>query len=142
MSIAPAEVYSELLSWPQEQQLRYVRGFADGEAGPRFYSHKGANSKTYPNTRLVVFSNTDLRLLSSVQAMMLQAGIESRIYLDQKAGEKKAKKDSFVLDILRGQSIIRFEKLVGFSNPSKAAKLRKIVLSYKRLTTTVKSVPG
>ena len=90
---------------------------------------------------MVVFSNTDLRLLSSVQAMMLQAGIESKIYLDQKASEKKAKKDSFVLDILRGQSIIRFEKLVGFSNPSKAAKLRKIVLSYMRLTTTVKSVP-
>lgn len=141
MNVVPAEVYSELMAWPQNQQLRYVRGFADGEAGPRFYFHKASKSnRVYPNNRMVSFSNTDLRLLSTVKAILLQAGIESVIYLDLKAGEKKSKKDSYLLDIIRGESLTRFEKLVGFTNPSKSAKLRSIVQSYRRFTKTVKLV--
>ena len=89
---------------------------------------------------MVSFSNTDLRLLSTVKAILLQAGIESVIYLDLKAGEKKSKKDSYLLDIIRGESLTRFEKLVGFTNPSKSAKLRSIVQSYRRFTKTVKLV--
>ena len=140
MRLATEEAYDEILSWPRIQQLRYVRGFADGEAGPRFYFHKAINSRRkYPNNRMVVFSNTDLRMLNTVRMVLLQSGIMSTIYLDQKAGQKKAKKDSYVLVITMGESLMRFERLVGFTAYSKSETLKRIVRSYKRFTKTVKS---
>ncbi len=140
MGVTSASVYEEILSWPTIQQLRYVRGFADGEAGPRFYFHKAVNStRMYPNIRMVVFSNTDLRMLNTVRRILLSVGIQSTIYLDQKAGQKKATKDSFVLSIMRGESLTRFQELVGFTAPSKSKTLKRIVQSYKRFTKTVKS---
>ncbi len=88
---------------------------------------------------MVVFSNTDLRMLNTVRRILLSVGIQSTIYLDQKAGQKKATKDSFVLSIMRGESLTRFQELVGFTAPSKSKTLKRIVQSYKRFTKTVKS---
>ena len=65
--------------------------------------------------------------------------IESRIYVDQYAGERRAKKDSYVLVVMRGQSLMRFSKLIGFTNPKKAEKLNLIIKSYKPFIKTVKT---
>jgi len=51
----------------------------------------------------------------------------------------RSKKDAFVLAITSGESLKRFSELVGFTNPDKAEKLRRIVASYKRFIKTVKS---
>ncbi len=48
-----------MLVWPVSEQLRYVRGFSDGEGGPRLYYHKDKRGvKRYANIRSVVISNT------------------------------------------------------------------------------------
>jgi intein-encoded DNA endonuclease-like protein len=138
--VKDSEPYTEPLSWPPSEQLRFVRGFADGEGGPRLYFHKTRNlSTSYANIRMVVISNTDLPLLMTIKRILSNVGIESTIYLDHRAGEKKAKKDSYVLVILRGESLAAFQRLIGFTNPAKAAKLLEIVRSYKRYAKTVKS---
>ena len=70
---------------------------------------------------------------------MKDAGIESRIHVDQCAGQGKAKRDSYVLVIMRGQSLLRFSQKIGFTNPRKAGTLNRIAKSYKRFIKTVKS---
>ena len=143
VKITEAETYPEPLSWKLGEQLRFARGFADGEGGPRLYYHKAAHSSVrYANNRHVVLSNTDLPLLATIRAILSKAAIESTIYLDHRAGEKRATRDSYVLVITRGESLENFQKYVGFTNPKKAAILAKIVGSYKRYLKTVKSPLG
>jgi LAGLIDADG DNA endonuclease family protein len=132
--------YPEPLTWPVAEQLRYVRGFADGEGGPRLYYHKARHSTTkYPNIRMVVISNTDLPLLNTVRVILHKANIESTIYLDHRERKGEVRRDSCVLVILRGQSLEEYQRLVDFTNPAKADTMRKIVSSYKRYAKTVKS---
>ena len=140
--VVTAETYTEPLSWALGEQLKFVRGFADGEGGPRLYYHKAANSSVrYANNRHVVISNKDLPLLATVRVILSKVSVESTIYLDHREGEQKATKDSYVLFITRGESIENFQRNVGFTNPGKAAILAKIVGSYKRYLKTVKSSP-
>jgi intein-encoded DNA endonuclease-like protein len=134
-----SKAYPEPLGWPRDQQRRYVRGLADGESGPRFYMHKGKTGKLYPNNRHVVISNTDLGLLRTASEILVRVGILSTIYLERKAGMGKSKKDAYALVITSGESLKRFSELVGFTNPDKAEKLRRVVASYKRFIKTVKS---
>ncbi len=137
--IDDAEPYSEVLAWSRNEQLRYVRGFADGEGGPRLSYHKSMDGlRSYANIRMVVISNTDLKLLSTIKRIPGGVGIESRIYLDHRAGERKATKNCCALAVLRGQSLERFARLVGFTNKLKAEKLPTIVKSYKRYSKRVK----
>lgn len=142
LSEFPREFYPEPVSWPIKEQLRYVRGFADGEGGPGFYFHKSpVTGKKYPNIRAVVISNTDLKLLRTAERILWSVGIYSKVYLDQKAGEKKAKKDSFILAITRGESLNRYADFIGFTNAEKSLTLDRIVRSYKRFIKRVKFPP-
>jgi intein/homing endonuclease len=138
--VSVAETYSEPLTWSLPEQLKFVRGFSDGEGGPRLYYHKAPHSsKRFANNRHVVLSNTDLSLLATVRTILSKVSIESTIYLERHAGEGRSKKDSYVLVITRGESIENFQRFIGFTNPGKAAILAKIVASYTRYLKTVKS---
>jgi intein-encoded DNA endonuclease-like protein len=140
VKITRADVYPEPLSWPLREQLRFVRGFADGEGGPKLYYHRAMNSTVrYANNRHVALSNTDLPLLATVKEILSKVLIKSAIYLDRHEGKKRARKDAYVLVISSGESLERFQKHVGITNPGKAAILVKIVGSYKWYLKTVKS---
>ncbi|OYT44244.1 hypothetical protein B6U84_04475 [Candidatus Bathyarchaeota archaeon ex4484_40] len=128
------EVYEELLSWPLNEQARYLRGFFDGEGGPRFYRYKqrkGHHVPNDPHVRAVDLSNSDKRLINTIQQMLKNLGIKSRIYLDARKGERRATVDSWRLKILDRKSIIKFTMLVGFTEPKKKSILQQIIASYR-----------
>jgi len=105
-------VYEILLSWPPSEQVRYLRGFFDGEGGPRFYRYKGKKGRhvmSEPHVRAVDVANSDKRLLTTVQQMLKNLGIRSRMYLDARKWERKATVDSWRLKVLdkEGNSQIR-----------------------------------
>jgi len=140
VKITRADIYSEPLAWPLKEQLRFVRGLADGEDGPKPYYHKALQSSArYANNRNVTISNTDLSLLATAKAILSKVLIKSAIYLDQREGQNPKWKAAYVLVISLGESLERFQRYVGFTNPRKAAILAKIVRSYKRYLKTVKS---
>ena len=140
VKITQSATHPEPLSWPLHEQLRFVRGIADGEGGPKLYYHKGKDgSPKYANSRLVAISNTDLPLLATVKEVLSNVLIKSAIYLDGRAGQRRARKDAYVLVISLGESLERFQNQIGFTNPRKAAILSQIVRSYKRYLKTVKS---
>jgi len=128
-------VYAEMLAWPLNEQAKYLRGFVDGEGGPRFYrwrhERKGHHSSGEPHVRAIAVSNSDRRLLNTVQQMLKNLEIRSRIYLDVRKGERKATKDSWVLKVLDKKSITKFAELIGFSDPRKMDVLQQIIASYR-----------
>ncbi len=128
-------VYTGMLAWPLNEQARYLRGFVDGEGGPRFYrwhhERKGHHVPGDPHVRAIAISNADKRLLNTVQQMLKNLGIRSRIYLDVRKGERKATRDGWVLKILDKESITKFAELIGFSDPKKMDILQQIIASYR-----------
>ena len=128
-------VYAEMLAWTLNEQAKYLRGFADGEGGPRFYrwrhERKGHHVPGDPHVRAIAISNSDRRLLNTVQQMFKNLEIRSRIYLDVRKGERKATMDSWVLKILDKESITKFAELIGFSDPKKMDVLQQIIASYR-----------
>ena len=128
-------VYAEMLAWPLNEQAKYLRGFADGEGGPRFYrwrhERKGHHVPGEPHNRAITISNSDKCLLNTVQRMLKNLGVKSHMYLDVRKGERKATMDSWVLKILDKESITKFAKLIGFSNPQKMDVLQQIIASYR-----------
>jgi len=129
-------VCDEMLAWPLNEQAKYLRGFADGEGGPRFYrwhhEKRGHHSPGEPHNRAITISNSDKRLLNTVQQMLKNVGIKSRIYLDAQKGERKATMNSWVLKILDRESITKFAELIGFSDPKKMDVLQQIIASYRQ----------
>ncbi|MBE0512889.1 LAGLIDADG family homing endonuclease [Candidatus Bathyarchaeota archaeon] len=128
-------VYTEMLAWTLNEQAKYLRGFADGEGGPRFYrwrhERKGHHVPGDPHVRAIAISNSDRRLLNTVQQMFKNLEIRCRIYLDVRKGERKATMDSWVLKILDKESITKFAELIGFSDPKKMDILQQIIASYR-----------
>jgi hypothetical protein len=117
------DIYQEMLAWPLNEQAKYIRGFVDGEGGPRFYrwrnERKGHHVPGDPHVRAITVSNADRRLLNTIQLMLKNLGIRSRIYLDVRKGQRKATMDSWVLKILDKESLTSFARAIGFSNPQK-----------------------
>jgi len=129
-------VYEELIHWSSNEQARYLRGFFDGEGGPRFYNYKnrkGHHVPGEPHVRAVDLANSDRCLLNTVQQLLTKLDIKSRIYLDVQKGEKKATVDSWRLKVLDKESITRFAQMVGFTSPSKKDILQQMIASYREL---------
>ncbi|MFH0830345.1 MAG: LAGLIDADG family homing endonuclease [Candidatus Aenigmatarchaeota archaeon] len=126
-------MYSEMLNWPQSQQMKYIRGFADGEGTPIMRRGcKKKNGKEYPQwDRKIKISNSDKKLLLTVQKMLEKAGVESRIYLDHAAGTGRATMDCWALLVLGKSNMTKFGSLVGFTESRKAILIRKILDSYR-----------
>jgi len=130
------DAYEELLNWSLEEQAKYLRGFFNGEGGPRFYRYrhrKGHHVPGEPHVRAVDVANSDKRLLNTVQQMLRNLEIKSRIYLDVGKGKRRATMDSWRLKILDRESIATYAKVVGFTNPEKMSILQQIIASYRQL---------
>jgi len=128
-------VYQEMLMWSLTEQAKYIRGFVNGEGGPRFYrwrsERKGHHVPREPHVRAITVSNSDRYLLNTVQQMLKNLGVRSRIYLDVRKGQRKATKDSWVLKILDRESLTKFAHSIGFSDPRKMDVLQQIIASYR-----------
>ena len=115
-------VYEELLNWSSEEQAKYLRGFSDGESGPSFcrYTHrKGHHVPGEPHVRAVDVANSDKRLLNTVQRVLRNLGIKSKICLDVEKGKRRASIDGWRLKILDREGIATYAEVVGFTNPEK-----------------------
>lgn len=118
----------------QDSQLKYIRGFTDGEGTPVMYrGSKTKNGKKYPQwDRKIKISNSDKELLLTIQEVLLRVGIESHIYLDHAAGSCRSTKDCWGLVVLGKGNIQKFVNMVGFTEPRKIETAKKLLGSYRR----------
>jgi intein/homing endonuclease len=126
---------NEMLHWTPSEQERYIRGFVDGEGWPAYYrtrSNQGHHKPGYISSRAVFVSNTNKALLESIGAMLSKLGIESKFYLDTKAGVRRSKVTSWRLAILGRDNLLRFRDKVGFSDLGKAKTLMALLDSYRK----------
>ena len=123
-----------MLDWPTNEQARYIRGFGDGEGSViNSLAYKKVKDKRYQQrNRTIKFSNTNKENLIIIKKMLEKMDIESHIYIDTRAGIRRATIDSWSLVICGKVNFIRFDRLIGFSDKQKAKKLKKMILSYKR----------
>jgi intein-encoded DNA endonuclease-like protein len=126
---------SEMLRWTLPEQERYVRGFVDGEGWPAYYttrSSRGHHRPGYVNIRAVFVSNTNKPLLQNIRTMLSQLGIESKLYLDTRAGVRRSTITSWKLAILGRENLLRFRERIGFSDPGKTRTLKTMLASYRK----------
>ena len=126
---------SEMLQWTVPEQERYVRGFVDGEGWPAYYrtrSRQGHHKPGYVGSRAVFVSNTNKTLLRSIRAMLHSLGIESKLYLDARAGVRKSTITSWKLAILGRENLLQFRDRIGFRDTFKAETLKAMLDSYRK----------
>jgi len=125
----------EMLQWTLHEQERYIRGFVDGEGWPAFYrtrSTRAHHKPGYVSSRAVFVSNTNKALLENIRAMLTEMGIDSKLYLDTKAGVRRSTITSWKLAIIGRDNLIRFRDGIGFSDAGKAGTLRAMLDSYRK----------
>ena len=126
---------NEMLQWALNEQERYIRGFVDGEGWPAFYrtrSTRAHHKPGYVSSRAVFVSNTNKALLENIRAMLTEMGIDSKLYLDTKAGVRRSTITSWKLAILGRDNLVRFQDRIGFSDSGKAGTLRTMLDSYRK----------
>ncbi len=126
---------SEMLQWTLPEQERYIRGFVDGEGWPAYYrtrSRQGHHRPGYIGSRAVFVSNTNRALLENIRSMLKELGIESKIYMDTKAGVRRSTITSWKLAILGRDNLLQFRDKIGFSDPGKAGTLEAMLDSYRK----------
>jgi intein/homing endonuclease len=125
---------SEMLQWSLREQERYIRGFIDGEGWPAYYrtrSTRAHHKPGYVSSRAVFVSNTNKALLENIRAMLTTMGIDSKLYLDTKAGVRRSTITSWKLAILGRDNLLRFRERIGFSDSGKAGTLKAMLDSYR-----------
>ena len=108
-----------MLQWILSEQERCTGGFVDGEGWPAYYKTRSSHGHSKPgnvSSRAVYASNTDKALL---KAMPNGLRIESKSYLDTKAGGRKSKVTSWRLAVLGRDNLLRFRDEAGFSDLGK-----------------------
>jgi len=126
---------SEMLQWALREQERYIRGFVDGEGWPAFYRTRSARAHHKPgyiSSRAVFVSNTNKALLENIRAMLSEMGINSKLYLDTKAGVRRSTITSWKLAILGRDNLLRFRDRIGFSDAGKSGTLTAMLDSYRK----------
>lgn len=105
----------------------FIRGFFDSEGSVSFYEVKG---RTYYERRIVV-ANSELSILEFLQELLMRLSIQSLIREQCKAGVEKVikgirtktTKPLFTLTINRGESLLRYYELIGFTIKRKQERL-------------------
>jgi intein-encoded DNA endonuclease-like protein len=126
---------SETLQWTLREQERYIRGFVDGEGWPAYYrtrSTRAHHKPGYVSSRAVFVSNTNKALLENIRAMLNEMGIDSKLYLDTKAGVRRSTITSWKLAILGRDNLVRFHDRIGFTDSGKAGTLKAMLNSYRK----------
>jgi len=126
-------MYNEMKNWSKKEQIKYIKGFTDGEGGPVMYRGKKVkNNRIYPQwDRKIAITNSDKKLLFMLKKTLKGFNIESHIYLNHKKGTGRCTIDSWQLVVLGKENIERFGKIIGFTNIEKQAKFNQISASYR-----------
>jgi intein/homing endonuclease len=126
---------NEMSQWALREQERYIRGFVDGEGWPAFYktrSTRAHHKPGYVSSRAVFVSNTNKPLLENIRAMLTEMRIDSKLYLDSKAGVRRSTITSWKLAILGRDNLLRFGDKIGFTDAGKAGTLKAMLDSYRK----------
>jgi intein/homing endonuclease len=126
---------NEMSQWALREQERYIRGFVDGEGWPAYYrtrSTRAHHKPGYVSSRAVFVSNTNKALLENIKAMLAKMGIDSKLYLDSKAGVRRSTITSWKLAILGRDNLLRFRHRIGFTDTGKAGTLKTMLDSYRK----------
>jgi len=93
-----------------KEQVRYIRGFTDGEGTVIFgWSHKTKKGKKYKQrNRSIKLSNTNKELLLTIKKMLENLGIKSHLYIDTRAGVRRSTVDSWSLVVLGKENFEKF----------------------------------
>ena len=126
-------MYNEMKLWSRREQIKYIKGFTDGEGGPVMHRGKKIkNGKVYPQWgRKVSITNSNKELLLTLQEILKTIGITSHIYLNHRKGTGRCTIDSWQLVILGKENIEKFGRIIGFTDIEKQIKLNKILASYR-----------
>jgi len=130
-----SDVYEEMLKWTPSEKAGYIRGFVDGEGWPAFYYDRvtrGHHKRGYISNRAVFISNTNKKLLLTIQKLLEMLGVKSRLYLDAKAGTRRNTKDSWKVAILGQENLTRFSNTIGFGDADKMQILQNMLSSYRK----------
>lgn len=100
----------------------WLRGFFDGE-GSAFFKTHSRSGKRHTNRYLTV-GNTDIVLMHKCIEYLDLLGIEYTKFSRTKIAGRK---DFYVTNIVRKESIVKFAELVGFNAPEKQTKLEIMV---------------
>lgn len=112
----------------------FLRGMFDADGSVQGSQAKGVS---------VRLAQSDLPRLEAIQRMLLRLGVASQLYKERrKAGNNSlpdgkggmaeyATKAQHEL-VISGENLLQFNKLVGFADTDKAARLDKSLASYKR----------
>ncbi|TMI09176.1 hypothetical protein E6H34_02420 [Candidatus Bathyarchaeota archaeon] len=76
--------------------------------------------------------DTNSMLLENIGGMLTEMGIDSKLYLDTKAGVRRSTITSWKLAILGRDNLLRFCDRIGFSDVGKAGTLRAMLDSYRK----------
>lgn len=112
-----------------------LRGLYDADGSVQGTQAKGISIR---------LAQSDLRLLETVQRMLLRLGIVSKIYKNRRfAGIKmlpdgKGSKKQYITKaqhelIISGENLLGFYDRIGFGDSDKSEKLKKLLGSYKRM---------
>jgi ribonucleoside-diphosphate reductase alpha chain len=112
----------------------FLRGFFDADGSVQGNQAKGVS---------VRLAQSDIARLEAVQRMLLRLGIASRIYRDRrvagssmlpdgKGGMREYATQAQHELVIAGESLARFNELIGFADSDKAARLRALLGGYRR----------
>jgi len=112
----------------------FLRGFFDADGSVQGNQAKGVS---------VRLAQSDMARLEAVQRMLLRLGIASRIYCDRrlagsgmlpdgKGGMREYATQAQHELVIAGESLARFNELVGFADSDKATRLKALLAGYRR----------
>ena len=112
----------------------FLRGFFDADGSVQGSQAKGVS---------VRLAQSDIARLEAVQRMLLRLGIPSRIYRDRREAGSAVLPDgqggsrAYATQaqhelVIAGESLARFDELVGFADSDKATRLKTLLAGYRR----------
>jgi ribonucleoside-diphosphate reductase alpha chain len=112
----------------------FLRGFFDADGSVQGSQVKGVS---------VRLAQSDIARLEAVQRMLLRLGIPSRIYRDRReagsavlpngqGGSRAYATQAQHELVIAGESLARFDELVGFADSDKATRLKTLLAGYRR----------
>ena len=112
----------------------FLRGFFDADGSVQGSQVKGVS---------VRLAQSDIARLEAVQRMLLRLGIPSRIYRDRREAGSAVLPDgqggsrAYAIQaqhelVIAGESLARFDELVGFADSDKAIRLKTLLAGYRR----------
>ena len=112
----------------------FLRGFFDADGSVQGSQVKGVS---------VRLAQSDIARLEAVQRMLLRLGIPSRIYRDRREAGSAVLPDgqggsrAYAIQaqhelVIAGESLARFDELVGFADSDKATRLKTLLAGYRR----------